>query len=775
MHGVFFEDINYGADGGLYAELLPNRSFENRESLFGWTILNIGGAGDVVITNSNPLNANNPNYARLVVKNAGQGFGLANDGYEHISVQQGKHYRFSTRVRAGAGYRGGLLVRLEDQAGASLAEASIGALPDDWELVEADLSASASGAARLVVLATQPGTVDLDVVSLFPADTWMQRRNGLRADLVQMLADLKPGFIRFPGGCIVEGKDLDNAYRWKETIGDVSERKQNWNRWQDAVGTKAPQYYQTYGLGFYEYFQLCEDLGAEPVPILNCGMSCQYQDKQLVPLAELDPWVQDALDLVEFANGPVSSPWGKIRAEMGHPAPFNLKLLGVGNEQWDEPYFERYRVFYRALKAKYPDLILITTSGPGADGRWFDLAWNKFRHGTPADMVDEHYYRPPQWFLDHVSRYDAYDRKGPKVFAGEFAAHDRGRRSNLRCAITEAAFMTGLLRNADVVRMASYAPLFARVGFTQWEPDLIWFDADRSYGTPSYHVQKLFSRNRPDVVLPTTVSQPSVDQPFRGRIGVGTWDTKAEFKDIVVTHGGHTLFKSDFADGMAGWQAIRGNWQVVDGALRQTGGVQNAVVLAGDPEWSDYTLTLKARKLEGAEGFLVLFQTKDADQPTWWNLGGWGNQQHGLQLGGAEGRRVPGKIETGHWYDIRVELAGAYIKCYLNGQLVQQAVRVQPQGLYAVAGRDQKTGELIVDLVNASGDPTDVAVDLGEFNAASGTATVLTSGSLEDENSFAEPNKVAPSVEELDAGGKALRRSLPANSLTILRLMPAKE
>ena len=778
MHGVFFEDINYGADGGLYAELLPNRSFENRDAMHAWSVVNQGGDGDVKISNFEPLNENNPQYARLTIRNAGDGYGIANSGYEGIPVTRGEKYLFAARVRANAGYDGELLVRLEDEKGTSLGYCRIKHLPDKWGKVEDSIIAAVTTTkARLVVVATKPGTVDLDVVSLFPEHTWNKRRNGLRADLVQMLADMKPGFLRFPGGCIVEGKDLANAYRWKETIGDIAERKQNWNRWQDAVDRKAPHYYQTYGLGFFEYFQLCEDIGAEPVPILNCGMSCQYQDKEFVPLDELDPWVQDALDLVEFANGPVTSEWGRKRAEMGHPEPFNLKLLGIGNEQWDEAYFDRYLVFYKALKAKYPEIILITTSGPGVDDRWWNLAWNKFKRGTPAEIVDEHYYRPPQWFLDHESRYDAYDRNGPKVFAGEFAAHDRGRRSNLRCAINEAAFMTGLLRNADVVHMAAYAPLFARAGFTQWEPDLIWLDATRVYGTPSYHVQKMFSVNRPDIVLPTEVAQPAADESeFAGRIGVGTWNTQAEFKDIQVTRNGQTLFASDFSEGTNGWSMSRGRWDVVDGALRQTAQQENVFALAGDPTWSDYTLTLKARKLAGGEGFLILFQTSDASRPTWWNLGGWGNTQHGLEFAGAAGERVSGSIETGRWYDVRVEVNGAEVKCHLDGKLVQQATRTRPKTLYAVAGRDAKSGEFIVDVVNVGSRPVETVIDLGPASGtlSDGRAWILTSDSLDDVNSFGRPMNVAPREERFEASGTALRRVLPPNSFAVLRVKTIK-
>jgi alpha-N-arabinofuranosidase len=527
LHGIFFEDINYGADGGLYAELIQNRSFEHQENLYAWGTVNRGGDGSISVETAAPLNANNPHYLRLAVRTPGKGFGVANYGFGGIAVRQGENYLLSLRARATGNYDGALRAVLEDETGRPLGECKIAGLSAQWQRFEGAFKSSGTTLqARLVVLATAPGGIDLDVISLFPENTWKQRRNGLRADLVQMLADLQPAFLRFPGGCIVEGKDLPNRYEWKDTIGDIAERKENWNRWQDAVrGQTAPQYYQTYGLGFFEFFQLCEDIGAAPLPILNCGMACQYQSKQLVPLDQLDPFVQDALDLIEFANGPATSPWGAKRAAMGHPAPFHLKMLGVGNEQWGEPYFERYKIFQAALKAQHPEVQLITTAGPGVDDASWKLAWDKFKSGTPADIVDEHYYRPPQWFLENATRYDAQDRAGPRVFAGEFAAHERDRRPTLRAAVSEAAFMIGLVRNSDVVAMACYAPLFAKAGAWQWAPDLIWCDNTRVYGTGSYYVQTLFSRNRPDVVLPLVVDAPPV--PLPPAINASTYGAKA--------------------------------------------------------------------------------------------------------------------------------------------------------------------------------------------------------------------------------------------------------
>ncbi len=768
MHGIFFEDINYGADGGLYAELIQNRSFEHAENLYAWSNVNRGGQGTMTIADEAPLNAKNTHFARLQIANAGQGFGVANIGWDGIPLKAGEKYLFSVYAR-GINYGGGLRAVLEDENGAVVGEVHSSKLSPQWFRYEGEFTAkSTSAKAHLVILADGAGTVDLDMVSLFPRNTFKNRRNGMRADLAQKLADMKPGFMRFPGGCIVEGKVLSNAYRWKDTIGDVATRPQNWNRWQDAVEPKALQYYQTYGLGFFEYFQLCEDIGAEPVPILNCGMACQFQSKELVPLAELDPFVQDALDLIEFANGPVNSKWGKVRADMGHPAPFNLKYMGVGNEQWDAPYFERYPIFQKAIKARYPEMTIVTTAGPGVDDDHWRYAWDKFKNGTPAEIVDEHYYRAPQWFLSNDHRYDNYDRKGAKVFAGEFAAHTNGKRNNLEAALAEAAFMTGLVRNADVVSMASYAPLFAKIGNTQWTPDLIWFDNENSYGSPSYYVQQMYGTNRPDHVLPLQLDSGVQNAPFTGGIGVGTWNSKAEFKDIEVIKDGKTIWRADLSS-LNGWEQHNGEWKAEGGVLQQSAEAPDVSYFAGDPTWSDYTLSLKARKTGGKEGFMIFFARNDSGVGVW-NLGGWNNTLHGLDLTG-QAERIPGKIEDNRWYDVRIELKGATVKAYLNGKLVQQGERKPVTSLYAVAGRDEKNGEVILDVVNPTNEACVANINLRgvDLVATMGKALVL-SGAPGDENSLQAPGKVVPREENVNDVKANFAHTFPAHSFTILRL-----
>lgn len=507
MWGIFFEDINLGADGGLYAELVKNRSFEFPDPMMGWFKLSPSKArGTLAIRDESPFNAKNPHYLRIESQGKDL-FGVANEGFRGIGLKQGESYNFTAQVRAVSG-NPKLRIELYSSDGALLDSVRLEKFSSNWQKYSAELRPRHTNAkATLYVLVDGAGTVDLDMVSLFPVSTWKNRPGGLRADMVQKLADLRPGFLRFPGGCIVEGSELDKRYQWKKTIGPVEERELLINRWNyEFLHRPTPDYFQTFGLGFFEYFQLSEDIGAQPLPILGCGLACQFNSGEACPLDQLDPYIQDALDLIEFANGPTNTTWGAKRTAMGHPAPFNLTMVGIGNENWDQPYLERYAKFHAVLKAKHPEIQLVSSAGPSPDDAHFKYAWPKLRE-LKADIVDEHCYARPDWFFNNTHRYDDYDRKGPKVFFGEYAAQSDKivsvlNRNTLECAIAEAAFMIGLERNAEVVRMASYAPLFAHIDGWQWTPNLIWVDNLQSYGTPNYYVQKLFANNRGDVLLP---------------------------------------------------------------------------------------------------------------------------------------------------------------------------------------------------------------------------------------------------------------------------------
>ena len=541
MWGIFFEDINFGADGGLYAELVKNRSFEFAHPLMGWTEQKYDKfslnkeSGFTSIFNHGDDEASGARFAR-VTANADKGYGLTNEGFRGMGIKKDMQYNFSVWARQHEGNTG-LRLELVDEKGIVIGGTTVTPSGNQWKEYTASFKATATAPkGKLNVWFDGKGSVDVDMISLFPQDTWKERPKGLRADLVQLLADMKPGFLRFPGGCIVEGRDLASRYQWKKTVGKIEDRELIVNRWNTEFNHRpAPDYFQSFGLGFFEYFQLSEDIGAAPLPILSCGMACQFNTAELVPMDELDPYIQDALDLIEFANGPVTSTWGKLRADMGHAAPFNLKFIGVGNEQWGPHYIDRYKVFTKAIKEKYPSIVIVSSVGPFPDGELFDYAAKELKD-LNAEIVDEHYYRNPEWFLENSNRYDNYDRKGPKIFAGEYAAQSVAtvspdNKNNWKCAMSEAAFMTGLERNADMVYMASYAPLFAHAEGWQWTPDLIWFDNLRSYGTPNYYVQKLFANNKGTHAL----SILSGTEKLNGKNGLfasAVWDKNT--KEIIV-------------------------------------------------------------------------------------------------------------------------------------------------------------------------------------------------------------------------------------------------
>ena len=510
MYGIFFEDINYAADGGLYAELVKNRSFEfPNDPLQGWKAF-----GNVEVRNDGPFERN-PHYVRISdVGHRHKHSGLDNEGFFGIGLKEGEEYRFSVWARAPFGGEG--RIRIEFVNTASMGErqaftqANLVIDSKEWKKYEVVLTSKVTDPkATLRIFDTNPSvTIDLEHISLFPVDTWNGHKNGMRKDLAQALADLKPGVFRFPGGCIVEGTDLDTRYNWKNSVGPVENRPINENRWQYTFTHRFfPDYYQSYGLGFYEFFLLSEEIGSEPLPILSCGLACQFQNNDEhahVAVEDLQPYIQDALDLIEFANGGTDTKWGSLRAEMGHPAPFNLKYIGIGNEQWGPEYPARLEPFIKAIRAAYPEIEIIGSSGPNSEGDQFDYLWPEMTR-LKADLVDEHFYRPYNWFLSQGARYDNYDRKGPRVFAGEYACHATGRKYNhFYASLLEAAFMTGLERNADIVHMATYAPLFAHVEGWQWRPDLIWYDNLNSFRTASWHVQQLYSQYKGENVLKIT-------------------------------------------------------------------------------------------------------------------------------------------------------------------------------------------------------------------------------------------------------------------------------
>jgi alpha-L-arabinofuranosidase len=759
LWGIFFEDINLSADGGIYPELVRNRSFEDADTPEGWKFASAGkGRGEATISTADvqaklpvpPLNPFNRKSLRVKADGA---FTLQNEGYWGMNLVAGDSYTLKLAARATDGFNAPLMAKLIGADGKILASGEISGFDGGWKYHTLTLTPTGSDPkGKLEISGEGKGVLFLDMVSLLPDKTW--KNHGLRTDLAESLDKLHPAFMRFPGGCWVEGDDFEHMNRWKNTIGNIDVRTPLWNIWG---------YYATHGLGYHEYLQLTEDLGAEPLFCINVGMS----HKETIPMDRMGQWVQDALDAVEYANGPTNSVWGAMRAAAGHPAPFNLKYMEIGNENGGTAYSQRWPLFVNAIHAKYPEIKFVVDR------------WQGGYPSTPkADIVDEHFYDNPEFFMRQATHFDKYDRNGPKIFVGEYAVTQNTGKGNLRGAIGEAAFMTGLERNSDHVIMASYAPLLVNLNHRAWNPDLINFDSSKLYGLPSYYVQKMFAENRGDVSLPTSVESPLAEAAVTGgMIGVGTWNTAAEFKDIKVTApDGKVLFESDFSKDARGWKLLGEGaaWKAQDGALRQTAEREFIRALAGKRQWTDYTLTLKARKISGAEGFLILFRIAGNEDRTWWNLGGWGNTADAIEAGDTLDSK-PSHIETGRWYDLKLMVSGKNVKCYLDGELIHD-LNYDADGkvvsIYAVAATDEKTGDLIVKVVNANAKLLETEVDLsGAKNlTGKGMATVLTSENPTDENSLANPTKVSPTTEAVEFSGTSLKRSFPGNSFTVLRL-----
>ncbi len=779
MYGVFFEDINRAADGGLYAELVQNRSFEYDRvdnaaftPLTGWAPT-AGSASVEVVDDAARLNERNRRYLRL-----GLPAGVINAGYNSgIRVERGKTYDFSVWARTDASAGTPLTAALTDPAGQNLAEPlRLQVRGDGWIRYTGSFSArTASITGRLLVSGGGVGTLRLDMVSLFPRDTYKGRPNGMRRDLADKIAALRPGFVRFPGGCLVNtgshyGYDAPNferrrSYQWKDTIGPVEQRATNANFWG---------YNQSYGLGYYEMFQFAEDIGAMLLPVVPALVTGCGQNRATDDPALLRRHIQDTLDLIEFANGPADSTWGRKRAEMGHPQPFGLTHLEVGNEEnLPDEFFARFTEFRAAIAARYPDVMVLSNSGPDDIGGTFDRLWQLNRDAGVA-MVDEHYYNSPTWFLQNNNRYDSYDRDGPEVFLGEYASLD----NRFRNALAEANYLTGAERNADVVRLVSYAPLLANEDYVQWRPDMIWFNNRAVWGSASYEVQKLFMTNVGDSVVPSTATgSPSTLEPITGAVGLSTWGTAAAYDDVRVTSaGGAELFADDFSGTADRWTNIagRGSWAVTDGAFVQSDAVaENTMVMAGDPAWRDYDLNVKATKLSGREGFLVGFGVEDSNNYYWWNIGGWNNTQTAVEKavgGGKEIMVADGtSVQTGRQYDVRIQVRGRSVQLFLDGQKWGEFTDnkvVEP--FRQVVTRDRATGELILKVVNAQDAAARTTVELRGGQVERGARVTTLQGHPDDVNTrFTSP--IAPRESRMDVAG-TFTHTFPPNSVSFIRI-----
>jgi alpha-L-arabinofuranosidase len=765
LYGIFFEDINHAADGGVYAELISNRSFENNSaSPDGWQLVqSAGSSGSISLDTAGKLNSSQTYSLKITgttIAVNGE-VGVCNGGFWGINIVNGQQYTLNLFAKCNSGFAGKIAAKLENSAGTVVyATDTITGLTDHWAKYTCILTAVGSNPqGRLSLTMGTAGTIWLDVVSLFPP-TYKNRPNGLRGDLAQMLADLKPKFMRFPGGCFVEGDNMANRFPWKKTIGNIENRPGHYNLWG---------YRTSDGMGYHEFLQLAEDIGAESLYVINVGLA--HNDN--VTYTQLDPLIQDALDAIEYAKGDATTTYGAMRVANGHPEPFHLKYVEIGNENsYGDHYAERYLAFYNAIKAKYPEIMCIgNVEAWGTDNPSWKLS-------SPTDIVDEHYYRDPQWFINQASKYDTYSRTGPKVYVGEYAVTSGCGNGNLIAAVGEAAYMTGLERNSDIVSMSSYAPIFVNVNDRKWNPDIINFNSSQSFGTPSYYVQKLFSENIGDTYIPIKEENNIVPQkPITGSIGVGTWLTQVQYDSALVKNDKATLFSDYFSNSTSNWSVYKGTWSVTNGVYAQTGSLDDCRSIASNISDTSYVYSLKAMRTSGNEGFLIIFGYTDASNYYWWNIGGWNNTKHAIEraTNGSKSTiaSTTGSIVSNKWYSIKVVINKGAIKCYLDNVLIHDFQPNKDKYLYVSTTKNAASGEIFMKVVNASDIATNSIINCKDNSAGvvlNGTATVLTSANKLDENSLTNPTNVFPLVSDITNSSACFAHSFPANSVTVFNL-----
>ena len=774
LYGIFFEDLNHAADGGLYAEMVQNRSFEfcavdnpSYHPLMAWEkIEKKYSRMQWWIQDSHPYSRRNPHYLVCEIFETGMGAGVRNTGFTPgMYLQKGEKYRFS--CLAATDGRGELPLRivLENDEGRNLGQADIVVSNGTvWNHYEAAITAQeTTTAGNLSIYIEAVGRLYLDMVSLFPQKTFMQQRNGLRADIATLLADLKPRFMRFPGGCLVHdgsinAEDRDSLYRWKNTIGVLEERPARRNNWG---------YNQTLGLGYYEYFCFCEEIGAKPLPVLPAGYDPHHQRK--VPFDQLDEWIQEALDLISFANDDASAQWGRIRCELGHPEPFGLEYIGIGNEEVGEGFFERYPYFHKAIKEKYPDIQIIASSGPFAAGGEYEKGWNCARRNH-ADLVDEHYYMAPEWFLANHHRYDSFDEKDPRVFLGEYASWG----NTWYNALIEASYMTGMERNSEKVGLACYAPLLCNVNYINWKPDMIWFDNHQAYGTANYYVQKLFINHQGDdrIELEMTGIDDSVtiqDDP-KGGFGLRIEpDTVVRYSQIMI---------EDIQNGTI-WKDSE-VYFVGDNVEQYISADPDARVVTEDillhtVESDHYIITVKGEMLYGRRGFMLQYGNRDEKNRYQWEIGGWQNMDSALtqDIAGRNSCLTQSSftVAADREYELKLEIEGRHLRAYIDGELIHEIhhapVKIEP--LYTAASIDRQSGDVIVKLVNVQKRPIDTVLHIEGIEQAKGTAYIMSGFALKDENSFAEPLKVSPREEEIQLTQGCCSCHIDGESVQVLR------
>ena len=799
LYGLFFEDINKAADGGLNSELIENRSFEQKrgtpEGMFGWQVYKPDEESGYKIATESPLHINNPSYLQLnLVEDA---IMLKNSGHNGVPIRDSEIYDFSIWIKNND-YKGNVVAYVEDTRGDMLTDqvqVQVSKENEEWTKYEAQLKGAVRGVGSFVLEVKGRGKCDIDFVSFRPHTIWQGEEpskwkyGGLRVDLVEALKDIEPGFIRFPGGCVAEGEGLENLYNWKDTIGPLEERKEQKNTWG---------YWQSYGLGYHEYFQLCEDLGAVPIPVVHAGITCQIRrpgEHFTAGSVEFKQAVQDALDLIEYVNGDVDTYWGSKRVLNGHPEPFNLKYIAIGNENWGTQYFENFQAFKVKIEEKYPDMMIITSSGPWASGQEFASAWQVINKKYTEMIVDEHYYMEPEWFLSNVDRYDYYDRSGAKVFLGEYAAHN-GKVQNqvpasgnsLYAAIAEAAFMTGLEKNADIVQLASYAPLLAKQGDTQWFYNMIWFDHYNVVHTPSYYVQQLFSQNIGNQVINTKLEKADDPKVLDGGISLGSWSTAVEYEYVRVINNkdGSIIFEDDFEDGEIDfiWQIKNGTWKEEDGVLKQTSTSSGEkMIYIDNVEWQDYTLQVEAKKTSGSEGFLVGVGVNSPEDYIWYNMGGWGNTSDAIErsrngVKSTIGFMKPDSFEPikhNQVYTVEMKYSEGDFRVYKNDKIVQEmTIKPEQKDVYTSVTKNSESGQIFIKVVNATNEPIELNLSSNNMNTVGQHKMITISHEQRNAvNSFKNKEMIKP-VEALAFIEKDKPLNIAANSVNVIIIDGAK-
>lgn len=762
LYGLFFEDINHAADGGLYAELVQNRSFEfcpiDNEAYHGltaWEKIENGGKVELTVREGDAVSEKNPHYLEIDVTEAGD-VGVRNLGFNGgIPLRKDAVYDFTCYARRRDQTITHLAVSLRGADGRSYQEKTF-CLTENWEKYEITFTSPVDDrTARLAVTVGGTGQVDLDFVSLFPHDTYKGRRNGLRRDLAETLEAMRPKFLRFPGGCLIHtgslnAEDRDSMYRWKNSIGPVEHRPARRNSWG---------YNQTLGLGYYEYFQFCEDLGAKPLPVLPGGYDPHHG--WAAEGEQLQEFIQDALDLIEFANGAPDTEWGAKRAEMGHPAPFGMEYIGIGNEEVGEGFFSRYPLFYNAIKERYPRIKVIGTSGPFCAGPAYERGWRS-AHEDGAELVDEHYYQAPEWFIANHHRYDSFPADGPKVFLGEYASKG----NTWFDALAEASFMVSLERNARSVGMACYAPMLCNADYCNWQPDMLWFDNHQLMRTPNYYVQKLFMKHQGDVLLAQemigrekTVPLSPFAEHLTGGLTLSGDESVVEFSHIIITN------------------LETGELREIPGTVLSKGSEEQFVCSV---DWANYSISLRAKELEGWKGFQVCFARRDAENRFVWTLGGWDNSSslfseftHGKDSVLTMKER---HIEKGRSYRLEIRVQGRTIETFVDGEPETAAQSLPPlaEPLYAVSSRERKSGDMIVKLVNVLPRPQPVTLELEGMTAAAGTACIMSGYDRQAQNVLGEAETVVPREERIAFPAGTFEWQVPAESVCILRLHDPK-